>query len=337
MDLSCFGSNYIGIRGGCDNTTPSSGLYINDVAGISLKLASHLADEETIKGETLLRRIEQTAIRDVWSEVRAKLAKYYELGKVVEQIQSGRYVYDQTVSYLPVQAGSVGVVVDKTDCDDYTAIRINSVQIRANSTVMGKTLTITDGCTTKDYTFDIAACQPTKIFTNYTANTGRVIITIDGTDVQLEDSSSFNNCGCRGGCGCDSCECINVRGWDGTQEVGQSYGFIVNASCVCDDSSFLCALQDEIASLVQLKMAVLLMQDLLTTKRCNFMVKNSDDDAKQMLILWIGGIDNTTGVQFKGEYWGKLSEVVMSVRSSFENIRSKCVSCGQLKVIESIP
>lgn len=337
MNIDCFGSNYIGIRGDCSTDAPSSGLYINDLAGVSLKLAAKLADEETAKGSELLRRIEGQAIRDVWSEVKSHLAKYYELSKSIEQIQTGRYIYDQPTSYLQAQAAQLGVVVDKTDCDDYTAIRINSVSIRANSTVTGKVLTITDGCTVKTYTFNIAACQPVKINTNFTAQTGRVTITVDASDLELENNSTFNDCGCRNGCGCSSGGCLSVRGWDGTKEVGQSHGFILNASCVCDDSLFACALQDDMATLVQMKMGILLMQDLLTTKRANFMVKNSMDDAKNMLMLWIGGIDNASGAQFKGEYWMKLSEVVRSIRHTFEGIRSKCVNCGQIKIQSSIP
>jgi len=337
MNLDCFGSNYIGIRGDCITDAPSSGLFINDLAGVSLKLAAKLADEETLKGSELLRRIEGQAIRDVWSEVKSKLAQHYELSKSIEQMQTGRYIYDQPTIYLPFQAGDVGVVVDKTDCDDYTAIRINSVTIRANSTQTNKTLTITDGCTVKTYSFNIAACQPVKINTNFTAQTGRVIVTVDATDLELENNSTFVDCGCRNGCSCSRGGCLSVRGWDGIKEVGQSYGFILNASCVCDDSLFACALQDDMAGLVQLKMGVLLMQDLLTTKRANFMVKNSTDDAKSMLMLWIGGIDNASGVQFKGEYWGKLAEVVRSIRHTFQGIRSKCVSCGQIKIQSSIP
>jgi hypothetical protein len=61
--IDCFPTkNYIGIRGDCDGETPESGLYINDLAGITLKLAASSATEEDVRGIDMLRRLETLAI-----------------------------------------------------------------------------------------------------------------------------------------------------------------------------------------------------------------------------------------------------------------------------------
>ena len=48
---SCIEFPFIGLIGACDETA-SSGLFINDLEGMSFNLAASLANEEKIKGET---------------------------------------------------------------------------------------------------------------------------------------------------------------------------------------------------------------------------------------------------------------------------------------------
>ena len=339
LDLTCFGTNYIGIRGECSPSpnNPISGLFINDIPGISLKLASNTADEETVTGVKLLRQIEQQAIRDTWVDVLSKLSSDVHIGKVIDNRQIGAYDWtDDNPTYLAPVAADVGFVVEKNDCDNLTALQINFVDIRGNSTVSGKTLAITDGCTTQTYDFDIQACEPVRIWTNFISYTGKVFVTVDASDLELENNSIFDGCSCRSRCDCATYGCFNVYGWNGTSQVSQSYGMVTNISCVCQETELLCALKYQIAPLVQLKMAILLMYEVLNSKRCNFMVMNSDEDAEKMIQVWDLGFP--IGDKHRhGEYWRKLKQVVNAVKGSFKSMHSKCISCGTVKVVESIP
>ena len=339
LSTTCFGLNYIGIRGECSPVPalPLSGLYVNDLSGVSLKLAANTADEETITGVKLLRQIEQQAIRDVWVDVLSKLADNVSIGKVVDNRQIGAYDWtNDNPSFLPFGGASVGFFIEKTDCDDLTAIQVNWVDVRANTAVNGKVLTITDGCTTQTYTFNANDCQPVRIYTNYIAQTGRVFVTVDSTDIELLDNSIFNGCSCTSSCDCAQFGCFSVTGWNGTAQTGQSYGMVSNISCICQDTELLCSLVDQVGPLVQMKMAILLMYDVLNSKRCNFMVMNSDEDADRMIQVWDLGM--TIGDKVRpGEYWRKLSQCVKGIQSSMKNINSRCVSCGTVKVVTAVP
>lgn len=340
LNLDCFGTNYIGIRNDCDNTTPTSCLYINDLPGISLKKAALLTDSDTPTGVGLIRQFEQQAIRQVWIDLQNKLTEKVQFNKVVDQRQIGCFDNDDDETYLPVVAAQVGMKVQKVDCDPYTSIKINFVEIKADSTVLGKTLTITDGCTVQTYTFDIQACQSVKIYTNYTAQSKDVFITVDASDLELADlntRSGSGNCNSCSPLGC-SCEtCMTSSGWDGTNEVSQGYGIIANVSCVCTGTEFLCSIQNEIAMAVQMRIGILLMQELLVSTRCNFFVQNTKEAAASLLALWMGGDNNDMGVTVKSEYWRILNQIAMGLRSNLQTINSSCVKCGTIRAIEALP
>jgi hypothetical protein len=341
LELNCFGTNYIGIRGDCDETEPTSGLYINDLPGISLKLASHLADEE-VTGVTLIRRFEQQAIRMVWNNVKTKLSKNIILSKVVSQLVTDRFEPDSDeVDWLAPVAANVGIEVEKNDYDPYTSLRVNYVDIRANTTATGEVLTITDGPVVKTYNFDIQAGKPVRIFTNYEACTDEVRITVNGTNLALENllTNRGRNCG---SCGdrCSSCacnECISVNGWDGAKEVTQAYGIIANVSCVCTQSPILCSLQQEIAEAVQMKLGVLLMMERLASSRVNYLVQNGKEEAKTMLMSWQGGIDLEAGIETKSEYWRLISQIAESIKNSLLHQTSACIACGKVRAVETLP
>jgi hypothetical protein len=337
IDLTCFGSNYIGIRGGCDTSAPSSGLYINDLPGISLRLAANLADEDTIRGTELLRNVESQAIRSVWVDVKNKLSEYIEIGKLISQKQYGKHYVEDTTTYLAPVAAEVGVRFRKYNCDPYTGIKINYVDIRVNSDVSGKVLKITDGCTVTEYPFDAVSCQIVRIQTNYTALTDEVFVAVDASDLALEDMSLLSGCQCHGSCRCNGGACVTAEGWNGTTTTSQAYGMAIMAQCVCEDSTFLCTLQDDLSMLVQMKMGILLAQELRLTKRYNFMVSNSKEDAGAMLLFWLGGIDRSSGVEMPSEYFNLLNDTVSGIKNALKKVNSDCITCGKVKAVETLP
>lgn len=59
---------YIGIRG-CDPETPESGLYMEDLTGISMLLASNVAGAKDGSGENLLERVRKLAVMALTDEI----------------------------------------------------------------------------------------------------------------------------------------------------------------------------------------------------------------------------------------------------------------------------
>lgn len=68
-------NNYIGVRG-CSDEEPESGLYINDIPGITTRLAANIVDSEIISGEQLLKNIVNRAYLSVIDDIVTGIAKY---------------------------------------------------------------------------------------------------------------------------------------------------------------------------------------------------------------------------------------------------------------------
>jgi hypothetical protein len=338
INLDCIGTNYIGIRGDCDNTEPTSGLYINDLPGMSLKLASSLADEQQVTGVQMIRQFEQQALRMVWSDIRSKLSKTIIIQRVTDMFVTGYFDYDTPVYLAPV-AAEVGLQLKKLDYDPYTNIRINYVEVRANTTASGLTLKITEGANVTPFTFDIQAGIPTRVYTNYAASGGEVRITVDATALELEDISigGGNSTACVDSCRCRFGDCAEVWGWDGTQETSQGYGLVANISCECSQEQFLCAYSDMIAPAVQMKLAILIMLERIASNRINYIVQNGKESAEQMLLAWQGGINLHSGIETPSEYFRIVSQISDSIKNSLTHQNSACISCGKIRAIESLP
>lgn len=338
INLDCIGTNYIGIRGDCDHTTPSSGLYINDLPGMSLILFSNLADEQQVTGVTLIRQFEQQALRMVWNDVQAKLAKNIILNRVTDMFNTSYFDYD-TPEYLPFIAAEVGQQFQKLDYDPYTNIRINYVDVRANTTIAGKTLKIIEGANVTTFTFDLEAGIPTRIYANYAAQSGDVRVVVDASDIELEDMSvgGRNSHACVDSCRCRYGNCAEVWGWDGTQETSEGYGMRINVSCECSQEAMICAYSDMLAPAVQMKLAILIMLERLASSRVNYLVQNHDDSAREMLLAWQGGVNMDTGIETPSAYWRLIGQISASIKASITRQNSECVSCGKVRAIESLP
>lgn len=68
-------NDYIGVRG-CSGDTPESGLYINDIPGITTKLAANVVDSELISGQALLTNIVNRSYSSVVDDVVSGISMY---------------------------------------------------------------------------------------------------------------------------------------------------------------------------------------------------------------------------------------------------------------------
>ena len=85
-DKDCF----IGLRYSANHKTPSSGLYINDLAGMNLKRFSSLASNETHRGEDLFKILHDEAILDVLSDFTGALSESFNFNYTIGKRKIGQ-------------------------------------------------------------------------------------------------------------------------------------------------------------------------------------------------------------------------------------------------------
>lgn len=181
--MGCF-DNIIGIRD-C-NATSTSGVYLEDI-GIHISRLADIANPAYGTGADLAASKVSEAVELVLSEMPS-----FEpiVGSFATQPLGDTYK-----SY-----GSTSELIITSPCR-WARPYIEKVWVKANDTVNGKIITLTDGELTQTYTVDTVAGQVVEVDVDYQAQEREVEITIDTSDLRMAE--------CSAGCGDD---CIEVSG-----------------------------------------------------------------------------------------------------------------------------
>jgi hypothetical protein len=114
--MNCL-TDYIGLRG-CTSTTPPSGLYVNDLPGISLKQIVSLTNEEEKTYQELWDMIQRRAQNRFSLDVREQMSKSYKIKSINQGINVNGYsagtgtipafaLYGFTIEYDTMDTGNV--------------------------------------------------------------------------------------------------------------------------------------------------------------------------------------------------------------------------------------
>lgn len=322
---ACF-DNYIQIRAACTPITlPTSGLFIDDLPGITLKKAAH-STEDFERGKDLLDRcVEQGIIR-----VREKLVGDL-LGTVLfnSALSTGRYGrfeddIDLDSNYLAVNAANRGLKVELSECCRLTALQVKRVRVLVN-TAGDHTLTITDGIVETTYSFTAVAKVPVYVETNYTANSEQLKITLDNTAISV-NNSTLNQTGTCGFCDNDctgsiNCSCnsgLSIWGWDGSQETGLSYGLSAVIHVICSEERFFCEISnfDSVKQAVWYESGVVFLDHLLSTDRLNVFTNYGEEEKQERREKWENLVEE------------KITKLINQLPKYLSQVCPDCLECN---------
>jgi hypothetical protein len=143
--MNCL-SNYIGLRG-CGNTTSLSGLYINDLPGISLKQIVSLTNEEEATYLDMWNMIQRRSESRFSLDVREAMTKHYKLNSLMQGINLGNII-DGTI---PAPAEKIGFTLELIESSDYeyvpspfASIHIQQLNFYANGNANSQVFSIND-------------------------------------------------------------------------------------------------------------------------------------------------------------------------------------------------
>ena len=88
--MPCF-TDFILVRGACGTATPSSGLYINDLPGISLRRGANVADEEQVTGVQLLNDSITLGIELTKKEIMERMLDIVRFNSIYQSQQYGAF------------------------------------------------------------------------------------------------------------------------------------------------------------------------------------------------------------------------------------------------------
>lgn len=320
--MSCF-DNFIGIKGDCSATEPPiTGLYINDLAGISLRTAANIANDETMTGINLLKEKINFAINLVRSDVIKFLSPYMRINTNIDFNIGGVF----NSGYLAPAPISRGLLISKNEKSKMQKIYLKHVDVLVNTTG-NHTLILQDVYTTINYNFSAVAGQVKKINLNYLAEGMEVYLLLDNSLISVNEGNILyeHSCGCNWRSYKATESQLSIRGYNGSSTDNKTYGLRVNASVVCDVDSILCALSRELGIIILYRAGIAILEEKLTTDRLNeYVIFDDEKLTTDFLKMWTD------------EYNSRLSTLAMSSKQMLKQLNDSCIDCGGMRYSYSI-
>lgn len=316
--------DYIGIKG-CGTQTPQSGMFINQLPGLTLERIDKIAEKEQINFVGVWNDVRTRAWIRLEKDLRLQLRTKYKLSSI-KSYEVAKPVID-TNTLIDAAEKYRGVVIDLgIRPGTFLTISIDSISITLTANV--ETLPIkffdADGNLLDTITFSNAVAGKNIISVNRKYFTTRLFIAIDATQINLysasfpaEVLSSCYDVICNA-CG-ESCD-PSIYGAEadltapGNLTNSGVLGFDVNYSIVCDYSSIVCSNKTEFTDVWMFCLGVeLMLENIYSTRLTRFTT-----------------VDKESSVELKdyytAEYEDALEEAVKVLSVQEEDC---CIVCDQ--------
>ncbi len=276
--------DYIGVKG-CDSIAPESGLYVNQLAGVSLKSIEQMSNEDQLTFAGVWDDVQTRSVALFRTAVQSQLSHNYRLNRLVDTFHAGE-TFDPLKTLAP--SGAIrGFQIEINPNDSYPNISpllslyMSSLQWYAvgagtyefsiyngddNTQLKNWTVNCLEGWNTilNEYSTPIATVVQ------------KVIVVLEDVTVTTIETTLGNGSGSASGgcCGCcsDCCDAL-VKGYtdDGTVETQANniHGFRVHVSQHCSFDGLICTNKDLFSTSWWFMLGKELMMERLFSERIN--------------------------------------------------------------------
>jgi len=310
--MKCYEGNFIGVRGYCGSVEPESGLYINDLPGISIKRAAGATEEAYSKGVDFMYAQEAIAFDLTIQDFKQALMRDFTLNSVIDET-----FFKMKTKTMNFENRSGVLTIYKCINDPFAALRINYVEVYSEFSVTGFIVTINDGITQTEKTFNLVPGL-NRLFLHYTSQSDQITVS------HPEESLHYTReCFYR-------CECSTIS-------VNNQSSFNYQASLVCDLDILGCMFRNELKYAMWYRQGILIVENYQSSDRINPSIFAAKMDSANLLLKWWGGMDPKTGFEIKGEYWRHLNSAAQQIKKVLLSSKSLCINCNRLTQTITLP
>lgn len=345
MNSNCFPNNFIPLKGDCATyTEPNSGLYINDLPGLSFKLLAQLSNEEQQTASALYQVSHAEGLRRFFRDFTMGMAGEFNYKNVLGSNRHGRLAS----TFDSAGTINVGKEIEKTNCwDRFQCTYIEYIEFNADQAYTDFDFTLVDGCVTTVFTQDLA-CGINRIRIDYEVTSDKAQLYYDSTLVLLPDNlqcwDTQSNCGCGGVCAIGG----GYSGYsvkDITEDTGTitpsniENGLVVTASTRCSTHELPCIFKLEAAQVVRRAIAIDIMERALLSDRNTTLIRNKKETLGEALVRLNGGVSEVTGFRHKGEYHKDMASLITQAKTFLTGQvnKTRCLSCSGQRIAQITP
>jgi hypothetical protein len=310
-------SNYIGIRGFSTDTIPESGLYVNDLPSVSLKMLSNISNDEQKNYSEIWDELYTRTLNQLESDVLIKAQKYFKTSLVLDNSITGYHADPYEVELSSADFKGVTIEADQRK-SKYLSIYVNSVNLYLPGAVSDNIYiyNLMNGELLDTIPFvglvGNNIIEINKKYITYGQDT-KIFICYNSTDVgnsiktdMIDYSSTVNIYGAKVSTGSSVIDSNLTKS-------GDSYGMIANYNIRCDISEFICSSKDVLKYAIWWKLGSSIMFERMTSNRMNKFTLNKS--AVEIKELW---------EYYEDEYNKIMDSVMDNLEANSDNI---CFSC----------
>lgn len=286
--MACL-DNFIILRGFCDDPASSSGLAVNDLPGISLKMVASLSNEEQKNFSGVWDEIYTRSTTMLNGDVMVAMQKFSKTNLLVDDEGFGFYKSDFDTEAASSEHKGVSI---KIFGSKYLTLFVNKVTLRLeNNTASSSNITIFDY--NDGRTLDIIAFTPKNGLNeiqinkkyNIRGQRARIFVSYDGAiadAVQSSASSWFDNTRfalLRGAKVLKSSSVVE----DNMNFDGETHGMILDLTVNCSIENLVCSNKDMFKIPLWYKLGEQLMQERMISERINKFTMLNSEKAEELM------------------------------------------------------
>lgn len=303
--------------------TDSPIYWLSELPGINLLNSVSIADHESVTGENLMNKSITFSKKLLTRDFIQRLRQNQLFLEVIGDEKIGRHGTD----FLGVANQFTGIKLTLRDPEDrfiYGFVEYIELKVEADAAGTVIYYQLDNQPPVSTLTADLVQGY-NKIELNLKFN--EVIrIWIDNNAVSLSDGQqgleNVNYYSCVNDCLYDRCgDCMLFQSISApvgpvgsiTWTESNTYnGFVALVQCKSDPEEMVCIFREELATALLYRSGAYLMEEKLSSSRNNPYVRNTRDQAEELLSRWLGGRQPVTGFHIEGEYPRSLEQVVQN-------------------------
>lgn len=315
---------FIGIRQACTEAglgSPASGLYIEDLEGISVKNLEAINAGKWGGAVDMVNQKTQHAVRLVAEDLRARMEPRFQEELVLETNFGG--LFDKDPNYNTLAANDYGLRAFMVN-NNLRTLCVNEIFLLFEAD-FNKTITITDGTNTKTINSEneviAKAGEVARIQVDFMSSNGLIDITYAGTGVSARSGSTSETQYLRScsSCGSVGFENFTVKGLANDTEDDQLYGIRGRFSVECSMEKALCLSLHKLKMPILYKLGIELLKEWGASDRMNFLTIHSQEWALDKRAEW----EEIT-------YPNLMDQLASGVGYFLRRVDQNCFNCGGL-------
>ena len=306
--------DFIGVK--CLTTNPKSGLWINDLEGINIRMAADIADSGYISGLQLLQNKINFASEIVMQELSGFMLPYFRINSILDELLLG----DFNSNYLPSASMDRGLKITVKNTR-MMRVFVGNVTIRIQQANTSHSFQIVDGFNSTSFPFTTDANGEATVFANYMSSNRDIYIVMDNTAINPADTDVKSGCSCSS----KSSQYMLANGWSGSGVGNNSFGIKAQVNAECRIDELMCIISQHLRFPILYKAGLEIVKEAKATDRLNSVTLLDNDKI------------NFLYEEFTNQYNNHMKLVVNQLPELMKRIDDICVICNQSRYVYGNP